>query len=1598
MTRRSALSSAANAAAVALFLASAGQAGAVVNTINTNDIVFSNEGSTAPSLFLIKSATTFEDTNVSPVNISQPGWGAQNAAAGLAFDNLSGVYQSASGNLLGTYFGNTTNGGSIYSWSTDSSGNAPELLFGNGTGISNGIGSQSQVGSTAFTSRGLTGSIEMGGAVAVSPNNDEIAIESYNGGITDVLTYNPSASHNGTGSTIGTGTLNAGQAAGTLQAYTSSISQDVTPAFLDETVTGTITTSHLLGLDAETDTLELQTITHNTSTGGYTFSTPTTPASLPVFNGAGTLSTFTSQTVYNPQVSPYIYVIQADFVPATGADETTLGVFTFNAATDSSFSLVNEFNLSSNNGALGSFETGQYGSKELTMDSRGDLFYSVYQGGSLESNGESIFELKNVGWNNSGWGYGSLGGSATLGYTYNGVGTTGLSGDLETNPAAETTADLLHFNVPTVSGSSFSGMDIGMGVPIQAPTPLLWDGGKTGIGASDTSGTWDTATTSNWYNTITLADVQWAENDAAEFGAGSHNSPVTVTIPSGVTHTVSVMTMYPGSPAYTITGGTISLVGDNLGDGIADNIASFTIASNLQLGIQGAAATPINVLGGETIAISGAVSGSTITLTAGDGTTTFVVPDGTLSFTGAGTVLLTNPANAQPGTNIAANTLVLSPSGGTFGMLGSSYAFVAASAGVGTHLVPAHNSGNLFDGGGTLIINGSGTITQGLGFSGNGTIAVGTNTLTVTGPLEGSGGFTQTGVGTVIMDGLDDASTGTSSGPIEVAQGTLVDNAGTLIASTTGGNPLGLTALGEASLNIGGPLGAGTVVLTPTGETGGNGITGLIEFHLDKNGALVATGAGSQEIRDGGYIMPTRQLSSNPSQVYVSTPLSTDTLALAGEVEQYSDYGGYQNFTGSSYTTINKIGLGKLILTSGGYTSNHDYNGQWNVSGGQLEIGPALSSVSTTYTNGVIPSGSKFTSTSSPYLGGFGEPLNALGYANQGGTTAFASGQVGLIGAYGDPDQPSSITVSSGGLLAIAVDSPNSNPNNTTVPLNPTPNYLRSSVTLAGGTLASTGSEVVSSNFDLNNALPTSASVTYTTTQAYSYNMPDGVPVSAQVGGTFTVASSSTSGILLYDPNGTITSGDSGARNFSLVGGAAEYQVAVGPLPAGTTLTYATNWAGTLSLSAGSLTGTGTRSGGVFTIDRTYSFNDVSEADGGGTINVGTTGLVNVSAGANIQVGQGAGLVLNGIGVLSTGALADTGTANYDNNTITGLPTIGTGVNSVAINNNSSTAGNTTTGGTVNIATNSYGTTSLGSGSFGLTADGGTQIVGAITGTGDTGVQTGATLVMSKIVQSSLQVNGNAIILSGGGTANTGSLGALTMSSTAQLDIGDHSLVIEYGAGNDPVGDLSFARTARNYPANSLQRYAQTAFAGFAWTGPGITSSEAANDGNGLLAVGIADENDLGDVYPGDNTVADGGTGTWQGQPINDTNNVLVRMTYYGDGNDDGVVNRFDVTALSQGYNGIAGYVGWSDGDYTYSGDITKTDVSLLANSYLFQGAPLGNAITAGQAQYLLALDPDMSAAAKADFESIAGTPEPASMALLGAATVGLLARRRRRH
>ena len=104
------------------------------------------------------------------------------------------------------------------------------------------------------------------------------------------------------------------------------------------------------------------------------------------------------------------------------------------------------------------------------------------------------------------------------------------------------------------------------------------------------------------------------------------------------------------------------------------------------------------------------------------------------------------------------------------------------------------------------------------------------------------------------------------------------------------------------------------------------------------------------------------------------------------------------------------------------------------------------------------------------------------------------------------------------------------------------------------------------------------------------------------------------------------------------------------------------------------------------------------------------------------------------------------------------------------------------------------------------------------------------------------------------------------------------------------------------------------------WNGPGIISSTAANDPTALTAVGVASAQDVGLV--GDYWYA------VQLQP----GDVLLRYTYYGDWNLQGIVNSSDdSTSLSpmfgsgpQWYQTGGGFTNplWETGDFQYLGDI----------------------------------------------------------------------------
>lgn len=98
----------------------------------------------------------------------------------------------------------------------------------------------------------------------------------------------------------------------------------------------------------------------------------------------------------------------------------------------------------------------------------------------------------------------------------------------------------------------------------------------------------------------------------------------------------------------------------------------------------------------------------------------------------------------------------------------------------------------------------------------------------------------------------------------------------------------------------------------------------------------------------------------------------------------------------------------------------------------------------------------------------------------------------------------------------------------------------------------------------------------------------------------------------------------------------------------------------------------------------------------------------------------------------------------------------------------------------------------------------------------------------------------------------------------------------------------------------------------------------------------------------------------------------IMRATYLGDTNLDGVVNGVDLANLIESFS-IGGKTGWYNGDFNYDGFINAADFALFNAGFTGQGAPLaGGPIPVGGA-----------------------IPEPTSLALLAPAALALTRKRR---
>ncbi len=248
--------------------------------------------------------------------------------------------------------------------------------------------------------------------------------------------------------------------------------------------------------------------------------------------------------------------------------------------------------------------------------------------------------------------------------------------------------------------------------------------------------------------------------------------------------------------------------------------------------------------------------------------------------------------------------------------------------------------------------------------------------------------------------------------------------------------------------------------------------------------------------------------------------------------------------------------------------------------------------------------------------------------------------------------------------------------------------------------------------------------------------------------------------------------------------------------------------------------------------------------------------------------------------------------------------------------------------------------------------------------------------------------------VSGTGTLVIGTAGALPLGTNLTIGAGSTVDAANHGAGPRILLEVSSLNLAgatsawtgkldlanndmiiHNGSATSIENQIHQGYNGGNWGGSeGITSSTAAGTTNTALGYEL-NSNGTGVLI-----------GNFDGQTATSTD-VLVKYTYFGDANLDGVVNGSDYTLIDNGFNNSL--TGWHNGDFNYDGVVNGDDYTLIDNAFNTQGASLAD-ISAGAAEMIAS-----------DTSQVAGgssaVPEPASLGLLGIAAAATLGWRRRR-
>jgi hypothetical protein len=301
-----------------------------------------------------------------------------------------------------------------------------------------------------------------------------------------------------------------------------------------------------------------------------------------------------------------------------------------------------------------------------------------------------------------------------------------------------------------------------------------------------------------------------------------------------------------------------------------------------------------------------------------------------------------------------------------------------------------------------------------------------------------------------------------------------------------------------------------------------------------------------------------------------------------------------------------------------------------------------------------------------------------------------------------------------------------------------------------------------------------------------------------------------------------------------------------------------------------------------------------SAGSGTGTLTISGSGTVTA-----VLLTIGTGSVLNlGSGTLSLGSASNSGTLLQTGGT---LRVSGTFTN---------VAGNATFGGTQNWLAGSQLTVSGGSVRFNSDAGAGGANLSMAVNTGGS-----ITLASTQHVKN-LTVSPGASAVMIGARQLLMAQDVSLVDATAELDLGSSDMVIRSPQTTTLSQIANLVKTARDS----------------GWGGTGITSSAAKQSGITTL-VPLLNDNGAGGMF----------LSQLDGETLLQTD-IIVRYTYIGDVDLNGIVNAADFAAMKMGSINQAQLqrpVAYTDGDIDFNGIINAADFALAKNTSINQGTPL---------------------------------------------------------